>query len=175
LPEFSKPPLAPKPPLTVDQLQSKPIDASANPSNLAQRNLLRGLAMGLPTGQDVAVELGLDPIEDKNLRVGKAVLDDIDSNPTLASLDPENFTESAPLWYYVLAEAQFEWSKRAKAKGSKGNEEPLRLGTVGGRIVAETLIGLIWGDGHSYLRQAPNWQPEEFSNMGGLLRFALKL
>jgi hypothetical protein len=175
LPEFSKPPLAPKPPLTVDQLQSKPIDPSANPSNLAQRNLLRGLAMGLPTGQDVAIELGLDPIDDKNLRVGKAVLDDIDNNPTLASLDPDNFTENAPLWYYVRAEAQFEWSKRVKAKGSKGNEELLRLGTVGGRIVAETLIGLLWGDGHSYLRQAPNWHPEEFSDMGGLLKFALKL
>ena len=75
--------------------------------------------------------------------------------------------------YYILAEAQFEWSKRAKAKGSKGNEEPLRLGTVGGRIVAETLIGLIWGDGHSYLRQAPNWRPDEIQNMGDLIRFAL--
>jgi hypothetical protein len=178
LPEFSKPAQAPDPPLTVDQLQSKPADPKnpdVDPSNLGKRNLLRGLAMGLPTGQDVARAMGLDPIDDKDLRIGKAVLDDIDTNPTLASLDPDHFTENAPLWYYTLAEAQFEWSKRAKAKGSKGNEEPLRLGTVGGRIVAETLIGLLWGDGHSYLRQAPNWRPDEFSDMGGLIKFALKL
>jgi len=175
LPEFSKPPLPPNPPLTVDQLQSKAINPATDPSNLAERNLLRGLAMGLPTGQAVAMSMGLDPIDDRDLRVGKAVLDDIDKNPTLASLDEDNFTENAPLWYYVLAEAQFEWSKRAKAKGSKGDEEPLRLGTVGGRIVAETLIGLLWGDKHSYLRQAPNWTPDGFRDMGGLLKFALKL
>jgi hypothetical protein len=178
LPEFSKPAQAPDPPLTIDQLQSKPADPKdpdVDPSNLGKRNLLRGLAMGLPTGQDVARAMGLDPIDDKDLRIGKAVLDDIDKNPTLASLDPDHFTENAPLWYYTLAESQFEWSKRAKAKGSKGDEEPLRLGTVGGRIVAETLIGLLWGDGHSYLRQAPNWSPGEFSDMGGLIKFALKL
>jgi len=178
LPEFSKPPQAPNPPLTVQQLQSKtadPKNPDVDPANLAKRNLLRGLAMGLPSGQDVALAMGLDPIDDKNLRVGKAVLSDVDKNPTLASLDPDHFTDNAPLWYYILAEAQFEWSKRAKAKGSKGDEEPLRLGTVGARIVAETLIGLIWGDGHSYLRQAPNWHPDKFKDMGGLIQFALKL
>ena len=111
---------------------------------------------------------------DKDLRVGKAVLDDSDGNPTLVSIDPV-FKENAPLWYYVLAEAQFEWSKRAKAAGSKGDEEPLRLGIVGGRIVAETLIGLLWGDGHSYLRQAPNWSPKGIKDIGGLIKFALNL
>jgi len=33
------------------------------------------------------------------------------------------------------------------------------LGPVGGRIVAEVIIGLIRGDGQSYLRQDPDWQP----------------
>src|SRR5439155_13684695 len=112
------------------------------------------------------------PIDDDNLRVGKAVLVDIDKNPTLASLDPDHFAANAPLWYYILAEAQFEWSRRAKAKGSKGDEEPLRLGTVGGRVVAETLIGLLWGDRHSYRRQAPNWRPYTIRGMGDLIQFA---
>jgi hypothetical protein len=119
--------------------------------------------------------MGLIPIEDKDLRIGKAVLSDVDTNPTLASLDPDNFTDNAPLWFYVLAEAQFEWSKRAKSPGSQGNQEPVRLGRVGGRIVAETLIGLILGDGASYLRQAPNWRPEKFRDIAGLIQFALKL
>jgi len=176
LPEFSKPPEVLKPPLTVDQLQSKPIDpehADMDPSNLAKRNLLRGLAMGLPSGQDVALAMGLDPIKDEDLRIGKAVLSDLKANPTLVSKH-DSFKGNAPLWYYVLAEAQFEWARRAQAKGSKGNEEPVRLGTLGGRIVAETLIGLILGDGHSYLRQAPNFRPHpDLETMGGLIRFAL--
>ena len=45
-----------------------------NPANLAQRNLLRGLSMGLPSGQDVARAMGVAPIADGDLRVGKAVL-----------------------------------------------------------------------------------------------------
>ena len=49
----------------------------------------------------------------------------------------------------------------------------MTLGTVGGRIVAETLIGLLWADGHSYLRQSPNWEPKEIRNMGDLIAFGL--
>ena len=40
---------------------------------------------------------------------------------------------------------------------------------------AETLIGLLWGDGQSYLRQAPNWHPDRFTDFGGLIKFALDL
>jgi len=173
LPEFSKDPIPPNPPMTVAQLQSVPKDAEGDPANLAERNLLRGMSMGLPSGQSVAWAMGVEPIQDENLRVGKAVVADWDKNKVLASLDP-SFTANAPLWFYVLAEAQYEWIQKAKAKGSKGDEEPLKLGTVGARIVAETLIGLLWNDGHSYLRQAPNWVPEHgIQNMGDLIDFAL--
>jgi hypothetical protein len=172
LPEFSKPAQAPAGEFTVEQLQSKPLDPVMDPSNLAQRNLLRGMAMGLPSGQDVARALGVDPINENNLRIGKAVVEDWDKNPTLVSIDG-SFEDKAPLWYYVLAEAQYEWILRARDKGGKGNEEPLRLGTVGGRITAETLIGMLRADGHSYLSQAPNWQPETIRSMGDLIEFAL--
>ena len=172
LPEFSKPAKKPTGELTVAQLQSVPVDPAMDPSNLAQRNLLRGLSMGMPSGQDVARLMGIEPIADENLRVGKAAVADWDKNPTLVSISPA-FGDNAPLWYYVLAEAQYEWVLRAKAKGGKGDEEPLRLGTVGGRIVAETLIGLLWADGHSYLRQAPNWKPDEIRSMGDLITAAL--
>ena len=33
------------------------------------------------------------------------------------------------------------------------------LGPVGGRIVAEVIVGLIQGDSQSYLRQDPDWTP----------------
>jgi hypothetical protein len=171
LPEFSKI-IQDPPPLTVKQLQAEANDPVHDPANLAVRNLLRGFSMGLPSGQDVARAMGLKPIDDDNLRVGKAIVEDWDHNPKLASIH-SSFEQNAPLWYYVLAEAQFEWIQRAKAKGGKGNEEPLTLGPVGGRMVAETLIGLALGDGYSYLRQEPNWEPDTIRSMGELINFAL--
>ncbi len=172
LPEFSNPIAMLQKPLTVEQLQCIPTNPATDPANLAGRNLLRGLAMGLPSGQSVAEAMGLDPICDANLRLGKAVVGDWATNPTLVSLDPA-FKEKAPLWYYVLAEAQYEWIQRAQKEGSQGDQEPLRLGAVGGRIVAETLLGLLWGDGHSYLRQAPNWKPDQIRTMGDLIHSVL--
>jgi heme peroxidase len=172
LPEFSKPAQQAGGDLTIKALQSKALDPVMDPANLAQRNLLRAMAMGLPSGQDVARAMGVKPVAEENLRVGKAVVDDWESNPTLVSLDG-TFEDNAPLWYYILAETQYEWFLRAKTKGGKGNEEPLHLGTVGARIVAETLIGMLLADGHSYLCQAPNWQPKNIRSMGDLISFAL--
>ncbi|GIM91121.1 peroxidase family protein [Paractinoplanes toevensis] len=51
-----------------------------------------------------------------------------------------------PLWFYILEEA---------AQLCDGN----RLGPVGGRIVAEVLIGLLRADPASYLTLEPDWQP----------------
>jgi hypothetical protein len=55
-----------------------------------------------------------------------------------------------PLWYYILREA--------KEKGGGR-----RLGPVGGRIVAEVIIGLLAGDPDSFLSVDPGWQPTRFS------------
>jgi hypothetical protein len=172
LPEFSKPARVAAGELTIDQLQSESVDPVMSPANLAQRNLLRGLALGLPSGQDVARAMGVEPIADKDLRVGKAVVGDLATNNPLVELD-KSFADNAPLWFYVLAEAQHEFILRAKGQGGKGDKEPVRLGTVGGRIVAETLLGLLWADGTSYLRQAPNWKPETIRSMGDLIHAAL--
>jgi hypothetical protein len=54
------------------------------------------------------------------------------------------------------------------------------LGEIGGRIVAEVLIGLLAGDPSSYLRTQPAWKPDggipafqpgKFT-LGDLLKFA---
>jgi hypothetical protein len=175
LPEFSNV-VAGVPPLTIEKLQAAPKDPNNDPANLAQRNLLRGLSMRLPSGQDVAQAMGLDPVVDDHLRIGKAVLADWDTTPTLASIDA-SFANKAPLWPYVLAEAHHFWRNKAKASSGKGDAEPLALGPVGARIVAETLIGLLWNDSNSYLRQAPNWSPTLGGaplSMGQLLKFALR-
>ena len=70
-----------------------------------------------------------------------------------------------PLWYYVLCEAH------ARAGG-------VGLGPIGGRIVARTLLGLLYGDPGSYLRQKPNWTPAgalrpEVYSMADFVRYTL--
>ena len=130
--------------------------ASDPPPSLAQRNLLRGLRMGLPSGQDVARAMGIPPLPDEKLMVGKATSDDAPVFDSIVKISPE-FIGKAPLWYYVLAEAQQQFDGN--------NATPIRLGPVGGRIVAETIIGLLLGDSHSFLSQDPGWTPvkEQFS------------
>jgi hypothetical protein len=158
LAEFSKIDMStPAPPLTdIAQLQPKPLDSKEIP-NLALRNLLRGMAMGLPSGQDVARAMGLEALPDHVLKIGKATNADdykkLDSMDDLARKFP-SFVGKAPLWYYVLAESQHDWFE-------KGGEEdtPVQLGRVGSRIIVETFVGLMLNDGHSLLRQAPAWYP----------------
>jgi hypothetical protein len=100
------------------------------PQVLPQRNLLRGLTWSLPSGQKIAGQMGFAPLHAADL----------------AELQPYGFDKSTPLWYYVLKEAQ------VVADG-------LTLGPVGGRIVAEVLIGLMQADPASYLVQKPDWTP----------------
>jgi hypothetical protein len=100
------------------------------PQSLAQRNLLRQLTWSLPSGQSVARAIGVIPLSDDDL----------------SELQPYGFQSSTPLWYYVLKEAELV-------------TDGLHLGPVGGRIVAEVLIGLLQSDPRSYLMQKPKWMP----------------
>jgi Animal haem peroxidase len=106
--------------------------------SLAVRNLLRAKRLQLPSGQDVARAMGVTPIDEATLYSGNfAGLSDADKT----ALDGK-----APLWFYILREADVV----------AGTEH---LGPVGGRIVAEVLIGLLAGDPLSYLNIEPNWVP----------------
>jgi hypothetical protein len=95
-------------------------------ADLALRNLQRGAALGLPSGQSVASAIGATPLADADL----------------APAGPGN----APLWFYILREADLV------AEGA-------HLGPVGGRIVGETLLGLLRADPQSYLSLAATWEP----------------
>lgn len=141
----------------VNPLGRLPDTVAKGEHSLAARNLLRGLRMGLPSGQAVARAMGLPVIPDGELKVGKATEEDTPNNPLLAETIPA-FRNNAPLWYYVLAEAQQQF---------QDNKTGIRLGPVGGRIVGETFVGLLWGDSHSYLRQHPGFRPRtEFQRNG---------
>jgi hypothetical protein len=100
------------------------------PQSLPERNLLRQLTWSLPSGQSIARAIGVTPLADADL----------------SELQPYGFQSGTPLWYYVLKEAEVV-------------EEGLHLGPVGGRIVAEVLIGLLQSDVTSYLVQKPKWTP----------------
>ncbi|HEY8792210.1 MAG TPA: heme peroxidase family protein [Gaiellaceae bacterium] len=124
----------------IDTTLSTPLfelmgQAQGEPVSLATRNLLRNLTMEVPSGQRVAKAM-------KEPELAPADLDD---------LKPFHLRERTPLWFYVLREAQV----------TAGGEH---LGPVGGRIVAEVIIGLIKGDRQSYLRQEPDWTPTYGSN-----------
>jgi hypothetical protein len=130
-------------------------------SNLTLRNLVRGHVSGLPSGQDVALAMGLEPLADKDLRVGKASVEGLDENLSIDSYG-ESFRGRAPLWFYVLSEAQHDWSQRAAATTGTAearNATPSRLGPVGARLVAETFIALMARDPSSVLHAPPTWRP----------------
>jgi hypothetical protein len=127
-----------RPPRKIDTNLSLPLTklpGSAVPPpdptiHLAIRNNRRGKQVGLPSGQQVA----------RAMRV--SVL----SNATLGLTDP-GWGGEAPLWFYILKEAEL-----APYNGE-------RLGPVGGRIMAETLVGLLQRDPNSYLYLDPAWKP----------------
>jgi hypothetical protein len=110
-------------------------------TRLAVRNLLRGYSLALPTGQAVAEELGITPLDPAQLTSGNTA----SFNKVLTD---GNFETATPLWYYVLKEAEVL---------ANGNS----LGPVGSRIVVETLIGQLRADAGSFLNAPDGWSPEQ--------------
>jgi Animal haem peroxidase len=144
----------------VNPLGSLPAAVVKDMPSLAERNLVRGLRMGLPSGQAVARFLGEKVIADGNLRIGKATQEDQANNPLLSAIAP-SCKDQTPLWFYVLAEAQQQFVNDSTA---------IHLGPVGGRIVAEVFIGLLLGDPHSFLVQQPDWKPRADMMQAGTFR-----
>ena len=109
--------------------------------------------------------MGHIPLSDNKLRVGKANLDGMKEssatrNKSIVEISP-NFANNAPLWFYILAEAQqFAFSNAHPFT----NDTPIHLGPVGGRIVGEVFVGLLYGDSTSVINH-PIWKPyEDFLN-----------
>jgi hypothetical protein len=124
-------------------------ETGTGPASLAKRNLLRSVQVGLPSGQDVARAMGVRPLRDDQILVGKATGDPADT-VILSSLAP-SFAGKAPLWTYVLAEATAKAFNIRDGEIVEPQRAPMRLGPVGGRIVAETFVGLMAADRSSIL------------------------
>ena len=97
--------------------------------SLAVRDLERGEALGLPSGESVARAMGEEPLR-----------------PEEIGLAGSEWSAETPLWLYFMLEAA------ARANGD-------RLGTAGARIVSEVLIGIVGADPGSYMSVEPDWRP----------------
>lgn len=125
-------------PFLADELQNLPLPVvpSNSPADraLAFRNLLRGNALSLPSGQDVAAELakhypGID----------KKYAPKIEGRADLS--------KKTPLFYYLLAES-------ADRQGGQ------RYGAVGSALLMEVFGGMLKYCSTSFLDKEEPWQPD---------------
>jgi hypothetical protein len=103
--------------------------------SLAARDLQRGHALALPSGEAVARHVGVEPL-----------------TPDEVGLAASGWPDETPLWYYVLKEGEH-----------RGNGD--RLGPVGGRIVGEVVLGLLMRDPEFYATADPAWRPSLPANI----------
>jgi Animal haem peroxidase len=154
--------LAAQPSFAIDTsiapgLYQLPEDKGALPS----LNLRRGAALSLPSGQSVAKRMRVRTLSEEALML----------DGPIPATTRDLLLRSTPLWYYLLCEA-------ATTLGADGvPTKHSHLGPVGGRIVAEVLIGLLEGDPTSYLNAKEPWQPGELGTgptfkIIDLIRFA---
>jgi len=96
---------------------------------LSVRDLQRGQACALASGETIARHLGVEPLTRDQV-----------------GLRAMGWAGETPLWYYILREA---------AVAGNGDQ----LGPVGGRIVGEVLAGLLDHDPQSFRVMNPTWRP----------------
>jgi len=99
--------------------------------SLAVRDLQRGQGVGLPSGEAVARHMGITPLAAEQVGIAST-----------------GWQGETPLWYYILREAD----------ACTGGH---RLGPVGGRIVAEVLVGLVDADATSFRQKSSDWRPQK--------------
>ncbi len=140
--------------MVVAPIGTLPHAVAFNPSSLALRNMMRGRDFGLPSGQDAARRIGAPVIADDKLSV--RVNNDFANRKTIKAISP-HFAGNAPLWFYILAEAE-----QPVIAGVAAGKSPLELGTrlgpLGGAIVLETVVGLMLSDPESVLNPRATWR-----------------
>ncbi len=146
----------------VDPLGHLPDPITKDPppaDSLAFRNLKRGWRMRLPSGQNIARAMGLKPLADVDIKIGKFTDDPKDKKAQIKIVDIDSaFADNCPLWTYVLAET-IPSHVPVDTKPPHGKVLTRKLGPVGGRIVAETFVGLLCNDSQSFVSQNPLWKP----------------
>ncbi len=141
---------------------SKTIDTSLSPtlgnlpglpspifSELAVRNLKRGLAFGLPSGQCVARRLGISRLSEAEL-----LSNTTNDEESLLRSNNNLLLKETPLWYYILKEAEIR-------------ENGQRLGSTGSWIVVETFARILFDDKDSFIHEPGGFTPSLPSRNAG--------
>ncbi len=127
--------------LGLKDLPGFPKSVQVESRSLAVLDLLMGDSLKLPTGQEVA-----EAFRKKKIAVKILSAKEIAEGRHKQIITQYGFHEKTPLWYYILKEAEVL---------NQGE----RLGPIGSRIVAETLVGLIHASEFSILGDS-NWEPD---------------
>jgi hypothetical protein len=98
-------------------------------ASLANRDLQRGQAVGLASGEAIADRLAVPALSTEQV-----------------GLAEHGWTGETPLWFYILKEADVL-------------HDGEQLGPVGGRIVGEVLVGIIDADPESFRSVDSDWTP----------------
>ncbi|MBD0352545.1 MAG: hypothetical protein ICV65_15460, partial [Flavisolibacter sp.] len=123
-------------------LESLPGETDTLMKMLAKRNLVRGMALRLPSGQAVARAIGATALTEDELQRNNTVTENAILNEAGKLL-----LKKTPLWYYTLKEAEIR---------QDGN----RLGTVGSTILAETFVRMLREDINSFVHvTSPRFRP----------------
>lgn len=112
---------------------------------LAVQDLKRAYMMRIPSGQALAAQLKVD---EQEILKEKDLLDAAVSEKQRQALT-SGLLNKTPLWFYVLAEADKVYRT--------GGVDRFKLGPVGGRLVAEVIIGLIKNFPDSFMNTT--WRP----------------
>ncbi len=152
----------------ANPLSNLPLSVAPNlPPSLAERNLLRGNELELPSGQTLARAMRLekgDILKDEEIYIGSPVGG---QRRSIVDIDPSFKEKGCPLWTYILAEAMhYKEKEQLPVTGKKRFNVTGKLGPVGGRIVAEVILGLMFADKESLLNDETGWKPKAFSSNG---------
>jgi hypothetical protein len=98
-------------------------------ASLVNRDLQRGKAVGLASGEAIARYLDVQPLSAAEV-----------------GLAQWGWSGETPLWFYILKEAELLHAGE-------------QLGPVGGRLVGEVIVGIVDSDPESFRSVDPDWQP----------------
>ena len=150
--------------LNIDTTLLKDLPFNCANKNIVYRNIISGYRAQLASGQAIA-ETMKEPIVNKDLFIKKSKdeFEKLRENFPFGESDFADFCDHSPLWFYILMEAQV--LGQYKYKDGDNTKTGHHLGPVGGRIVGETILGLLKADKTSFVNVDPDWRPDFYDNL----------
>jgi hypothetical protein len=129
------------------------------PTALPEVTLRRGSRVRLPSGEEFARRFGYKPLDPEQIPAREE---------DRKFFQQDGLCGRTPLWYYLLREAAVEAVLEREPEGRRTIQ---KLGTIGGRIVAEVIHQLLNADYNSIMHAGKCWQPRQFTTMQEIVQF----